>query len=225
MSELSLVEPASWPTDIAGVVRQVIFKKLGLVYGQRLVTMYQGIPWEAVYADWALELEGESPEGIHYALKHLPPTDFPPNVHQFRAISQQRPTEAPAPIAGQKKLPMDGGSNVPAFARQVWTRIQQTRNEPGEPVRIRTARRFIERVTAEGHYLTPTEREWLPHMRELVNRFEASQGDAERTQALKDAAQAKVDDYLAGNVAIEQGFQGRPDALDALSRREDEGRY
>jgi hypothetical protein len=185
-------ESADAPVDMHAIVRDVIFVKLSLVYGQRLRLMYEGIADDLVMDDWAQELDGVALEGIHYALKHLPATDFPPNVQQFRALCQQRPADQPKPE--QRRLAMDGGTIVPAFVAKVTRQIHETRKGE-EPRKVRVARDFIARVTRPGHQITTNERDWARHYAGIVARYEASLNDAEATAEKKAAAQRLADSF------------------------------
>ncbi len=75
-----------------------IFVRLAARYGASWFRMWDGIPMEAVKADWAETLAGlnDSPDAIRYALDNLP-VDWPPNSAQFVALCINKPE--PAPIA------------------------------------------------------------------------------------------------------------------------------
>ncbi len=75
-----------------------IFVRLAARYGSSWFRMWEGIPMEAVKADWAETLAGlhDSPDAIRYALEHLP-SDWPPNSAQFVALCINKPE--PAPLA------------------------------------------------------------------------------------------------------------------------------
>lgn len=148
-------------------VRTLIFPKLSLVYGQRLSLMYEGLSDNAVMADWATGLEGISLEGIGWALKNLPPTDFPPNVQQFRRLCAERP----APRQFPPVLNMDEPCEVPTFVQDVSRRIRESENSV-EPQQIRHARRYLARVATNGRRMTHTEREWVKHYLQLVQGYE-----------------------------------------------------
>lgn len=78
---------------------EAVFAKLVMVYGlPRIEAMHAGQSPEQVRAHWAHELAGVPSGGIAWALANLPP-DHPPNVLQFRRLTNTRP-EAP-----QKRLP------------------------------------------------------------------------------------------------------------------------
>jgi hypothetical protein len=71
-----------------------IFEKLGLIYGRDFLNRWEGMPLEAVKADWAKELEGFErwPEAIAFGLKNLPP-ERAPTVLQFRDICRKAPAK------------------------------------------------------------------------------------------------------------------------------------
>lgn len=86
-----------------------IFTKLTLVYGREFLNRWEGVPIEAVKADWAHELDGfdKWPEAIAHALQNLPP-DRPPTVLQFRALCRSAPPkplpQLPAPKADPARV-------------------------------------------------------------------------------------------------------------------------
>jgi hypothetical protein len=83
-------------------------------------------------------------------------------------------------------------------------------DEPKEPERIQVARRVLARH-ARGR-LSKFAEAWVPEMRQLVANWEASQNDATRTRALKDAAAARVEGYLAAHKACPPGQCKTPEA-------------
>lgn len=74
-----------------------LFARLSVRYGASWSRMYEGIDMAAVKADWARELAPYANDAapIKYALDNLP-SDWPPNVSQFKAICLNRP-EPPRP--------------------------------------------------------------------------------------------------------------------------------
>jgi hypothetical protein len=80
-----------------------LFARLSVRYGAAWGRMYEGLELSAVKADWARELGAYAgnPDAIKYALDHLP-SDWPPNVAQFKAICLNRPEPAPLQIAAPK---------------------------------------------------------------------------------------------------------------------------
>jgi hypothetical protein len=83
-----------------------IHSRLSVRYGSLWRAKWDGIPMEAVEADWAEELDGMPPESIRKALESLPP-DFPPTAPAFRALgSIRRESEAfqalPAPAINKE---------------------------------------------------------------------------------------------------------------------------
>lgn len=80
-----------------------LFARLLVRYGDDWLRKWNGVPMDAVKADWANALDGMVPESISYALDHLPP-DRPPTATQFRALAKGRPEyyehkQLPAPRA------------------------------------------------------------------------------------------------------------------------------
>lgn len=67
----------------------MIFAKLKLTYGRRFTGNYEDPP-EVVRAHWARELAGLSEQSVVYALERLP-SDYVPNVLQFRMLASNRP--------------------------------------------------------------------------------------------------------------------------------------
>jgi hypothetical protein len=86
-----------------------IFARMLVRYGAQWLRMWDGVPMEAVKADWARELEGLEGNGrvIQYALEHLP-SDFPPNAAQFKLLCANRPEPEhkalPAPKADPERV-------------------------------------------------------------------------------------------------------------------------
>lgn len=87
--------PASWVDSL--------FARLLVRYGDDWLRKWNGVPMDAVKADWASALDGMTPPAISYALEHLPP-DRPPTATQFRVLARGRPDyfehkQLPAPKA------------------------------------------------------------------------------------------------------------------------------
>jgi hypothetical protein len=76
------------PLDLRWVDR--LHQRLLVRYGSRWTSLWAGVDPQLVRADWSDVLDGISPEGISYALAHLPP-EFPPSAMQFRALAASRP--------------------------------------------------------------------------------------------------------------------------------------
>lgn len=108
-----------------------IFARLTVRYGSAFLNRWLsvGVDLELVKADWATELAGMKPEGIGYALKHLPP-DRPPTVGEFRVLANQ----APPPVF--KALPQPAPSDEQRQkVRQMLSTLTQRMREPREPRR------------------------------------------------------------------------------------------
>jgi hypothetical protein len=179
------------------MVRQLIFPKLSLVYGQRLLLMFEGVDDELVKADWANELQHVSMDGITYALKHLPASDFPPNIQQFRRICSERPVPNP-PREKQPALIAPGnGSRIPAHVREFADAVHGKDKAGEEPRRVRTAREFLARYGNPGQVLTQIQREWLPHFQRVVENYDRTTND--RTKDLQAQTAARVEQYQQEN--------------------------
>lgn len=75
-----------------------IHARLLVRYGSKWLSMWAGVPEDAVKADWSEQLAAVTPAGVRFALDNLP-DEFPPTVGQFRSLclTQQRPElQAPA---------------------------------------------------------------------------------------------------------------------------------
>lgn len=83
-----------------------LFAKFLVRYGAAWSRLWEGIPMEAVKADWAEELAGfqRRPEAIAYGLEYLP-HDKPPTVQQFRALCNRKSEPAPKAIRGPLASP------------------------------------------------------------------------------------------------------------------------
>lgn len=181
------------------LVREVIFPKLAVTYGQGMGVKFEGLNPEAVENDWAIELDGVRVEAVRYALRNLPAGDFPPNVRQFRALCNQCPVEGPKPEPRQKRIEADGSilpEGVTKFAQQLHGRI----DEGEEPVQVRTARTYIARVTAPGHRISHNEKQWKVHYERVIARHDANEEARQRTAQGKADAQAKVDAHATREV-------------------------
>lgn len=67
-----------------------IFGRLAVRYGDRWRAKWDGMPLEAVKADWAMQLAHCRREALMYAMEHLP-VEFPPTVGQFLEIARRAP--------------------------------------------------------------------------------------------------------------------------------------
>ena len=90
--------PDAWVKRIHG--------RLLVRYGVAWIRMWEGIPEDAVRADWAEMLSGVSAESMDYALDNLP-LDKPPNAAQFKALCINRPAAPlkalPAPEVSEER--------------------------------------------------------------------------------------------------------------------------
>ena len=66
-----------------------IHSRLSVRYGSLWRAKWDGVPMEAIEADWVEQLDGMQPESIKKALASLPP-DYPPTAPTFRALGAIR---------------------------------------------------------------------------------------------------------------------------------------
>jgi hypothetical protein len=164
-----------------------LFARLLVRYGDAWTRKWDGIPIEAVKADWLEQLEGifaRNPKAVAYALEHLP-ADFPPNSDQFLKLCLQKPPEHVA-------LPAPVSKPDPQFAATVVQRIEAakpvTRLSPGEECAQR-----LEAIVARGGKLSYPQREQLEAIRKMTAPAEfPSAGGTEQRKA--EAAQ-RVAEY------------------------------
>lgn len=69
---------------------EMIFTKLGLLYGRDFLSRWEGLDLVDVKNDWAHELAGVSLESVRYALKNLPAMKAP-TVLEFRNLTRNAP--------------------------------------------------------------------------------------------------------------------------------------
>lgn len=85
-----------------------IFARMLVRYGSEWIRRWEGVPEEAVKADWAEQLDGmeRSPARIKYALDNLP--DRPPTVTEFRAACNRFHADElqklPAPVPDRETV-------------------------------------------------------------------------------------------------------------------------
>ena len=65
-----------------------IHSRLAVRYGSAWRAKWDGLPMEAIEADWADQLDGMTPPEIKAALANLP-HDFPPIASAFRKLGEQ----------------------------------------------------------------------------------------------------------------------------------------
>lgn len=70
-----------------------IHARLLVRYGAAWIRKWEGVPMEAVKADWGEVLAHVSPAAVAHALDHLP-DDAPPNAVQFRALCAASPKQS-----------------------------------------------------------------------------------------------------------------------------------
>jgi hypothetical protein len=130
---------------------ELIHSKLLLVYGAAWKAAQGGITAEVARKHWAHELDGVSYEAITHALRNLPPNQ-PPNVLQFRALCNSRPT----PV--QKLLPAPRTAMPPA----VKAKLQEARAAVTGGNRLSWAHSLRKREES-GERLSPYQREAWRH--------------------------------------------------------------
>lgn len=116
-----------------------LFARMSVRYGAAWSRMYEGLDVSVVKADWARELApyANDPDPIKYALDNLP-TDWPPNVAQFKAICLNRPAEPfkalPAPKVDRDRVAAEVAkiARPAGFQPLSWAYALQERERNGE---------------------------------------------------------------------------------------------
>lgn len=67
-----------------------IFMRMLARYGSVWIAKWNGVPMEAVKADWAEQLAGMTKEDILYGIQYMP-LDFPPTSAAFRVLCSKAP--------------------------------------------------------------------------------------------------------------------------------------
>jgi len=83
---------------------EMIFTKLGLVYGRDFLSRWEGLDLVDVKNDWAHELAGVSVDSVRYALKNLPSMKAP-TVLEFRNLTRNAPLPVFTRIEAPKANP------------------------------------------------------------------------------------------------------------------------
>lgn len=159
-----------------------LFSRLHIRYGDAWSRKWDGIPADALKADWHDQLARvvvRNPSAVTYALEHLP-ADFPPNSEQFLKLCLQQPV-------GYKALPAPVTKPNAAFAGDVRQRIRdakpQTRLSPGEECAQR-----LEAKIARGEKLSYQQRAQLDAIRRMTGPSAYSGGsDIDRLADRKEA--------------------------------------
>lgn len=157
---------------------ETLFARLAVSYGHPFLNQYEGFDMAAVHADWARELaifgrwdeDGmvRSP-AIDFALCNLP-AGRPVNALDFRQLcrayrsGEVTPLELPGP---PRELPRHVAA---AIANQLSMPIRDDR-----PERVRIAARVIAKWGCEGVRLSPYQRDWLKHAREVMRLYGGDQ--------------------------------------------------
>jgi hypothetical protein len=142
-----------------------VFAKLALTYGHRFLSIWDGMPIEAVKADWGQELSSVRPDRILWALQNLP--ERAPDAPTFRALCSRMP-EPNRPMA----LPRGPKRAAPALARMLSHRLHREERD-GIPQRVRWARDFIATWGRPEARPTFAQREALLTARRIVELYEA----------------------------------------------------
>lgn len=101
-----------------------IFARMSAVYGAQFSAKWGSEDLGNVVSVWADELRNfrDHPMAIKYALLNLP-TDFPPNLQQFKNLCRDGITHEPKPLAIERKLTHEeiefGRMRVEQIAREV----------------------------------------------------------------------------------------------------------
>lgn len=114
-----------------------LFTMLLVKYGSQWLQQWNGVPIEAVKADWMEELSGISWGSIKYAMENLPADKPPATAAAFRKLINNRPQYFQA-LAAPKADPVRvkqilGGMRIlSAGDKHAWARALQQREESGE---------------------------------------------------------------------------------------------
>lgn len=123
-----------------------IFARMLARYGSAWIAKWQGVPMDAVKADWASVLDGASKEQILYALQYMP-LEFPPTSAQFRSLCCRAPAPT-QPIALPAPRDPERTADLAVAARQAsqlgkqgadpkeWAIRMQTRDMGGEKITV-----------------------------------------------------------------------------------------
>ena len=139
-----------------------IHARLLVRYGATWIRKWEGVPMEAVKADWAETLSGLGQDAILHALDHLP-TDMPPNALQFRDLCRAGPQRVPDDQT--LRLRHDIKPDPQRVAREleklkVWRADMERKvNEPVAPAEYRRTEGF------SGPFTPPPEHTLPPGMR------------------------------------------------------------
>lgn len=156
--------PASWI--------ETLFARLSVRYGTAFLRQYEDGDPEAIKADWAHVLHefNEHPDGIVYALEHLPP-ERPPNALQFRDLCRAGPKPKDRLLGSPPHRPVP----MPQAVREglETLRLAPHATEDGTPAERCYAR--IMRLANEHHggALTVSQRHMIDTMKRagLLRRF------------------------------------------------------
>lgn len=166
-----------------------IHKSLSVAWGQRFMALYDGVPDEALRADWAQVLDGITPRQLQFALDNLP-GGRPMDAREFRALCVRCPAEQ-----DQLALPDMAPRPAPEMLRDKLAQLKVPRDN-SEPERVRWARGFVARFGEPGRALRQQQREFLVAARKILERHEAR-----GLEEAKRDAQAKTDAALASQEA------------------------
>jgi hypothetical protein len=156
-----------------------LFARLAVSYGHAFGNQYEGFDLAVVHADWARELapfgrwddDGmvRSP-AIDFALGNLPAgrpvnaLDFRQLCRAYRDAGDEHPLGLPAP---PREVPRHVAA---AIAKQLSMPIKDER-----PERVRIAARVISKWGCPGVRLSPYQRDWINHAREVMRLYDGEQ--------------------------------------------------
>ena len=133
-----------------------IHSRLAVRYGNTWRAKWDGLPMEAVEADWSAQLDGMQPENIRKALASLP-AEFPPTASAFRALGVISEEHKPAPAlpapdpAGMLRIASElqaGHTDLPAPGE--WMQRLRRDAEAGNASRVRKDHYRL--ALANGYY-------------------------------------------------------------------------
>lgn len=130
-----------------------LHERLAVRYGAAWLRMWDGVPIEAVKADWQNELADvfeRNPHAIAHALDHLP--EFPPNVEKFKALCIGAPLRTKALDAPIAKAD-------PERLHKAMSALAASRPSNESPAAVCAAK--LRRKMADGVRLTPSQRHVL----------------------------------------------------------------
>lgn len=122
---------------------EALFARMLVRYGSLWLMQWEGVPAEALAADWAAELAGLSDVALRYGVANLP-LDKPPTLGQFKALCLRAP-EAQQPLIDAPPANPERVARLLARARAAlhershlqWAYDLQARESRGEDLTAR----------------------------------------------------------------------------------------